>query len=157
MFTSTPVTSAVARKYYSYNVDAIDPDGDAIKYSLAARPSNMIINSSTGVISWYASRNGTYNVSVKATDSKGNVAYQNFTITVGVTATASSVPDAEPASADTSVPTVDSCDVNRDGSVTVDDIKMILAGRGTDDLTLDIDGDGAVSLLDSRVCISQVH
>jgi hypothetical protein len=155
-FTSTPVTSAVTRKYYTYDVNAVDPDGDSIKYSFANKPDGMSINSSTGLITWYASRSGFYEVTVKATDSKGNSAYQKFTITVGYkvgTASPASVnPDgtASPAS-------VNPCDVTGDGLVTIDDIKMITGGRGTDDLTLDIDGDGAVSLLDARVCASQVQ
>ncbi|MRR34370.1 hypothetical protein EG829_06655, partial [bacterium] len=159
IFTSTPVTSAVSRKYYSYDVNAVDPDGDSIKYALSKRPDGMIINSSTGMINWYAYRTGSYQISVKATDSKGNSAYQNFTITVASTSAAASVlsVDVDPAGGVASDFTANPCDVSGDGLVTVDDVKMIIAGRGTDDLTLDIDGDGMVTLLDSRVCASQMQ
>jgi hypothetical protein len=145
VFTSTPVLSAPVKKYYVYDVNAVDPEGDTIKYSLAKKPDGMYINSSTGLIYWYASSSGSYNVSVKATDSKGNSAYQNFTIAVGT------------ASGGVSASSVSPCDVTGDGLVTIADILKIITGRGTDDISLDIDGDGEVTLHDSRNCLTELQ
>jgi|GEM_PF-1094673 len=145
VFTSTPVITAPVKKYYVYDVNAVDPDGDAIKYSLAKKPDGMTINSSTGLVYWYASRSGSFDVSIKATDSKGNSAYQNFTITVGT------------ASGGVSASSVSPCDVTGDGLVTIADIQKIITGRGANDLSLDIDGDGEVTLLDSRRCVTEMQ
>ncbi|MEZ6048647.1 MAG: putative Ig domain-containing protein [Planctomycetaceae bacterium] len=50
MIDSSPVTEAIAGDLYEYQVEAHDPDGDELTYSLAAYPSGMTINSSTGLI-----------------------------------------------------------------------------------------------------------
>ncbi len=84
-FTSTPLLSARAGQSYSYNADALDPDGDSLTYSLAVRPSGMTINSFTGVLQWFAPANlgGTYQpVLVVAEDSDGNQASQSYIISV---------------------------------------------------------------------------
>ena len=49
---STPITTAKVGIAYSYNVNATDPDGDTLEYSLLTLPEGMIINSTSGIISW---------------------------------------------------------------------------------------------------------
>jgi hypothetical protein len=68
---------------YSYDVDATDPDGDVIQYSLLLGPSGMTINPVTGLISWKPGKNqaGSVQVKVKASDG-GLYDTQTFTITV---------------------------------------------------------------------------
>ncbi|MCU7858317.1 MAG: hypothetical protein KZQ86_00480, partial [Candidatus Thiodiazotropha sp. (ex Lucinoma kastoroae)] len=40
---------------YEYQINASDPDGDALTYSLAVAPEGMTVNETTGVISWVPS------------------------------------------------------------------------------------------------------
>ena len=82
IITSTPVTSATVGQAYIYDVNATDADGDTRTYSLAAtKPSGMIINSSTGLITWTPATIGDYNVTVEVSDGIITVT-QSFTITV---------------------------------------------------------------------------
>lgn len=51
--TSRPITTAMVKAPYIYDVAARDPDGtDELKYSLTVQPSGMTIDSSTGLIEW---------------------------------------------------------------------------------------------------------
>lgn len=49
---SDPVTTAKEGAVYTYDVEATDPNGDTLTYSLTVSPTGMTINSTTGVISW---------------------------------------------------------------------------------------------------------
>jgi hypothetical protein len=82
--TSTPVTSAVVGLPYSYDVNATDPNGDTLAYSLVAAPAGMTINSTTGLINWTptAAQAGPNNVTARAQDPGGLFADQSFTVTV---------------------------------------------------------------------------
>ena len=70
IITSTPVTKATERVQYTYDVDAADPDGDVLIYSLIENPDGMSISSS-GVISWTPtlSQIGLNNVTINVSDS----------------------------------------------------------------------------------------
>src|SRR6056297_1438754 len=83
---SIPATSSVVGTTYTYNVEANDADGDSLTYSITSGPSNMTINSSTGVVSWTPTATGDYNVHLKVSD---GVLFdtQSFTITVSATST----------------------------------------------------------------------
>jgi hypothetical protein len=81
VITSTAITSATKGQPYSYNVDAIDSDGDTLTYSLTTTPSGMAINSSTGLITWTPTTSGNYNVTVKVSDVE-LFDTQSFTVTV---------------------------------------------------------------------------
>ena len=83
---SIPVTGSVVGTTYTYNVEANDADGDSLTYSITSGPSNMTINSSTGVVSWTPTATGDYNVNLKVSD---GVLFdtQIFTITVSATST----------------------------------------------------------------------
>jgi hypothetical protein len=81
--TSNPITSATVDQAYTYNVDATDPDGDTLTYSLTTtKPTGMTINSTTGLINWTPNSTGDYNVTVKVSDGD-LIDTQSFTITVG--------------------------------------------------------------------------
>ncbi|MBD3249397.1 hypothetical protein GF336_05105 [Candidatus Woesearchaeota archaeon] len=83
-FTSSPVTTALVKEDYSYNADAVDPDGDEITYSLEKGPEGMTINPSNGDVSWlpdYRDK-GTNEVVIKASDGIGGEVTQNFSIAV---------------------------------------------------------------------------
>jgi hypothetical protein len=84
-FTSAPVTTATVGALYTYDVDAEDPDaGDTLTYSLTAKPADMTINSTTGLIQWKPTQAGDNKVAVKVADSNSTPALdsQSFTIKV---------------------------------------------------------------------------
>ncbi|MCH7950825.1 MAG: putative Ig domain-containing protein, partial [Candidatus Dadabacteria bacterium] len=70
VITSAPITSATDTTKYSYNVEATDPDGDPLLFSLIVKPPGMSISSS-GLISWTpdSSHLGGNNVTVNVSDS----------------------------------------------------------------------------------------
>lgn len=88
VITSTAVTTATQNVLYSHQVTATDPDGNTLSYSLTTSPSGMIINPSSGLISWTPTdaQVGKNKVTVKVTDNGTNPsnlsATQSFTINV---------------------------------------------------------------------------
>jgi len=81
VITSTAITSATVGVVYIYNVEATDPDGDIITYSLTTTPNGMNINSSTGAITWNPITSGSFGVTVEVSDGDLSVLY-SFNITV---------------------------------------------------------------------------
>ena len=76
-------TTATVGVAYTYDVEATDPDGDTLTYSLDVKPSGMTIDSATGVIKWipYSNQVGVNPVTVKVSD--GTLSdTQSFTILV---------------------------------------------------------------------------
>jgi RHS repeat-associated protein len=83
--TSLPSLGAPATVTYQYDVDATDPQGDPITYSLLTGPVGMSIDSATGLVTWIpgAVLEGTVHVvAVQASDDKGGAAQQTFSIVV---------------------------------------------------------------------------
>ncbi len=82
VITSIPDATVTAGETFTYTVDATDPDGDDLAYSLVTNPStNMTINSTTGVISWIPTALGNFKVIVEVSDGE-LTATQSFTIEV---------------------------------------------------------------------------
>jgi len=81
---STPITTAKEGAEYTYEVEAVDPDGDTLEFSLLVHPTGMIINSTTGVITWTPTAAGSFDVTVEVSDSSKSET-QSFTITVDET------------------------------------------------------------------------
>jgi len=81
--TSVPIITATVGIEYVYDVEATDPNGDSLNYSLVIFPDGMTIDSSTGVISWtpIVDQIGNCEVSIEVSDGE-LFATQNFTITV---------------------------------------------------------------------------
>jgi len=79
--TSTAITTATVGQAYSYDVEATDPDGDTLTYSLVGPPAGMTINFSTGLIAWTPTTSGNYNVIVSVSDG-ALFATQSFTVIV---------------------------------------------------------------------------
>ncbi len=77
--TSTPLTSAITNAPYSYNVDATGFPMPT--YSLTITPTGMIINPTTGLVSWTPTSSGEATVNVQAANSQGTTS-QMFTIDV---------------------------------------------------------------------------
>ncbi|HEX5218075.1 MAG TPA: Ig-like domain-containing protein, partial [Verrucomicrobiae bacterium] len=69
---------------YAYDVDALDPEGGDVWYSLVQAPPHMSINPTNGVIQWHPNTNdvGSVTVIVRATDAEGVGRNQTFVITV---------------------------------------------------------------------------
>ncbi|HEX6590823.1 MAG TPA: putative Ig domain-containing protein, partial [Moraxellaceae bacterium] len=83
-FTSTAVTAATEGVDYLYDVNATDPEGGTLTYSLLVAPADMDIDLTTGVISWrppQATASYTANVTVRVTDG-ANPVPQSFVINV---------------------------------------------------------------------------
>jgi hypothetical protein len=68
----------------SYRVNAIDPDGDAISYSLTDAPQGMTIDQN-GLIRWTFGKDykGTVQAKVKVTDGQGGEVTQSLTFSIG--------------------------------------------------------------------------
>jgi hypothetical protein len=78
---STPITTTTLGVEYTYDVNATDPDGDTLTYSLTTKPVDMTINSTTGLISWYPTLRGDYSVVIEVSD--GSLTdTQSFTLSV---------------------------------------------------------------------------
>jgi RHS repeat-associated protein len=80
--TSTAITEALTNQLYTYDVDATDPDNEPLIYSLQVFPTGMIIDSSSGVISWTPTSTGDFSVTVLVDDNNGGTDSQSFIITV---------------------------------------------------------------------------
>ncbi len=82
--TSTPLVQAEVGTAYSYDVEAIDPEMDALTFSLIVAPSGMVIDAASGVINWIpqSAHIGDVDVTVSVDDGKGGSASQSYTITV---------------------------------------------------------------------------
>jgi len=80
---STPSTPGGMERY-EYVVQAIDPEGDHIRYRLETAPPGMTIEADTGHIVWQAAPDltGTYKVRVVAEDTQGGTAFQEFDVTL---------------------------------------------------------------------------
>jgi len=81
---SNAVTTATEGALYIYGVEATDPEGDTLTYSLTDGPTGMTISSTTGVISWTPASAGSYDVTVEVADLYRSTS-QLFTITVSET------------------------------------------------------------------------
>ena len=69
---------------YSYQVEALDIDGDDLAYSLLMHPDGMFIEPDTGLIQWYitCAQMGTWEVVVKVEDPQGQFVIQEFLLEV---------------------------------------------------------------------------
>lgn len=71
-------------KQATYQVKAIDPDGDALTYALTSAPTGLSIDPATGLILWTvpAGFTGTVPFTVSVTDGNGGSATEEFKITI---------------------------------------------------------------------------
>jgi len=83
VITSTPVTTGTEGAAYSYDVEATDPDGDVLTFSLTSSPAGMTIDPASGLIQWTPSsaQVGRNDVTVRVQDSAGLFDTQSFTVT----------------------------------------------------------------------------
>ncbi|MCX6879255.1 MAG: fibro-slime domain-containing protein [Verrucomicrobia bacterium] len=85
---------------FAYDVNATDPDGDTIQYGQVSGPPGATIASSSGQLFWIPENVGQYPFIVSASDGRGGMDQQQFTLNVirndappvvGIQATASQV------------------------------------------------------------------
>lgn len=69
---------------YQYQVRAVDPDGDPVSYALIDPPQGMRIDSNSGLLEWGLTdvAAGDYRIRIRAVDSDGMEAFQEFTLTL---------------------------------------------------------------------------
>jgi RHS repeat-associated protein len=86
LFTTQPVTAAIAPGAYRYQSFAQSPTGKPMTYALAVGPQGMSIDPTSGLVRWnpIASNRGDNEVILKATDAEGKLALQRYTIKVEV-------------------------------------------------------------------------
>ena len=82
--TSVPPTQSSVGSTYVYLVEADNPSGNPLVYSLSVAPLGMTINSQTGAVSWTPtpSQVGTQAVLLRVTDGAGNFLTQSFAVQV---------------------------------------------------------------------------
>ncbi|MBD2466015.1 putative Ig domain-containing protein, partial [Oscillatoria sp. FACHB-1407] len=82
--TSTPETKIYSQSPYRYQVQAVDPDGDALSYALLNPPEGMTIHPTTGLITWSPTNpSGAISpVTIQVQDGRGGVQEQVLTLTV---------------------------------------------------------------------------
>jgi len=80
---SEPIITATEDQLYSYQVEAIDSNGDDLNYSLMIKPEGMSVDSENGLIYWTPANNqvGTHQIIVEISDGKHSVT-QSFEIEV---------------------------------------------------------------------------
>ncbi|MGH9902740.1 MAG: putative Ig domain-containing protein, partial [Pyrinomonadaceae bacterium] len=105
VITSQPLTTSGEGQLYSYQVQASDPEGDALTFSLLQSPAGMSI-SPAGLIEWTPGANqaGSFVVIVRADDGRGGRALQQYRarvlavgidLTIGVVDVSGVVTDAQ--------------------------------------------------------------
>lgn len=87
VITSVPAVVSTAEVLYEYQVEANDPDGTTLQYSLATNPTGMAIDVNTGLVNWTPSNaqaGQLHNVEVLATDAHGAIGSQAYTVAVNI-------------------------------------------------------------------------
>lgn len=77
-------TPSVEGNIYTYRIKAADPDHDHLTYKIEQAPDGMIIDPSTGVITWQVSPDskGTHEVTVSVSDNNGGMIYVPVTVMI---------------------------------------------------------------------------
>ncbi|MGY6553158.1 MAG: putative Ig domain-containing protein [Wenzhouxiangella sp.] len=80
VFSSIPITRATVGREWRYPVRVEDGNGDAVTLSLLVAPSGMHLSQQT--LSWTPSQAGSFDVIIRASDGRGGLARQSFTVQV---------------------------------------------------------------------------
>lgn len=81
---SVPPVYAKQGSPYTYRLQATDPDGDPLTYTLLAGPKGLVMNSSFGTLEWIPRQEsvGRNQVVVEVSDGRGGLALQSFAVMV---------------------------------------------------------------------------
>ncbi|MBU1004577.1 MAG: PKD domain-containing protein, partial [Nanoarchaeota archaeon] len=84
VITTASINATLEDSNYTYDVNAIDEEGDNLTYSLAVYPSGMVINSTDGMIRWLPTNSGVglHNVIVNVSDVFGAYTIQSYVLNV---------------------------------------------------------------------------
>ncbi|MEJ7593849.1 MAG: putative Ig domain-containing protein [Planctomycetaceae bacterium] len=82
VITTLPDIEALADRDYIYDVAAFDPDNDSLTYALVANPADMVIDPSSGRITWQvtSAEIGQHDVTIRVTDGRGGSAEQHYVL-----------------------------------------------------------------------------
>jgi len=85
---STPPGAFPQLDRYEYLVQAVDSDGDPLRYVLESGPPGMIIGEQSGLIEWPIPANlvGSFHVKIQARDTHDGAAVQEFDLTLSASA-----------------------------------------------------------------------
>ncbi len=81
-FTTKPPRIAYFNQLYTYDANATDAENDLIVYSLKKSPKGMTINDTTGLVQWLPRTTGIFNVTIRATDTRGLFDSQRYKLSV---------------------------------------------------------------------------
>ncbi len=82
VITSAPPLDAQAGRPYTYTVQAADPDGDSLIFSLPAAPAGMTVAGSSGLVAWTPTQAGDYTATLHVADGRGGMADQSYNLAV---------------------------------------------------------------------------
>ncbi len=84
LIVSTPPMTATVGNLYAYNLEAADPEGDALLWNLDFGPTGMSLDATLGTLRWQPTINqlGMTDVVVTVTDAYGGRGTQRFTLNV---------------------------------------------------------------------------
>ncbi len=80
--TSTPVLVGIESSLYEYTIEATDPDGDALSYSVIEGPSGLVVDNSTAIVSWASPVLGDHSIILEVADTHGLTDRQEFTLQI---------------------------------------------------------------------------
>ncbi|MEH2110944.1 Ig-like domain-containing protein, partial [Nostoc sp.] len=81
---SQPNKEIIGGQFYSYDVNASDPNGDSLTYKLLASPDGMTIDPTTGLINWNTTTSNIGNqiISLEVSDGRGGTVTQDYALSV---------------------------------------------------------------------------
>ncbi len=79
---SVPIPEGTMEVIYNYDVNATDPNGDSVSFSLTQGPAGMTVDPATGLIGWTPATAGNFEATVEVGDGRGGSATQTFTVSV---------------------------------------------------------------------------
>ncbi|MCB1045441.1 MAG: hypothetical protein KDC35_21035 [Acidobacteria bacterium] len=82
VITSTPIDTGLVGVPYSYDVAVTDPDGYPLSFTLTQAPIGMVIQPSSGEITWLPDAVGSYPVTVQVADAMDASDSQSYTLVV---------------------------------------------------------------------------
>jgi hypothetical protein len=80
--TSTPITEAISGQVYYYQAKAIEPNGEPLTYRLEAAPSGMLIDATTGLITWTPETHGRADVAIQVESLSGANTTQHYSLQI---------------------------------------------------------------------------
>ena len=91
---STPGANAVIDQLYSYQVQAVDADGDPLTYVLETAPIGILIDPNSGLLTWIptAAQAGSVDVVIAISDDRGGLALQSYALIASEGTSANQLP-----------------------------------------------------------------